>query len=1121
MLPVSMRCAAFSVVLISIVTPGSVLAEDRWHASVIRVAGKAPVEYVEDYASSKYGAGWDFTQGNDEAAWTIDGVQAKSLRNGKLNFVTLKNTSLYLGNKSGLPDGALYETINQKWNQESSPWVVRIKLAQSAKVSEWRIRAFYSHFGRKPQSILRKLTLKGEQSQIVVVPMGSSARIFSGISIDSMTPGNKVSIDWVRVERLSAKRYFRKVINLSSDPIAAGFALSSNARYSIYINGKKVDEHGGRMPFQRRINKYDGLEAYFSPGQNVIAIESEAYSGTSSPARPGDHFFLQGMLITKDGEVLNLQSDSSWKAAYHVDSARWNEVKYNDSSWKKAVNLGTVTSRKLDASKDDGAGGFMEPPYFGRIKVVQNDNPFPILKEGAQAFLPVKVVKANEISGSIRYQVKNAGSGAIVQEGERALEDIDSDYLSGTIAIDALQQGPYQLTLSYHANGKALDSRVLEVIVVGPIPQQTTEGAFYEDGMELQLIHSFSPAELFSNNQFIKDKKFEKSQKVIRNMQGLLPWNDPGIISLAGQQFVESGAYSGAWLSFKYSVQHLYKPHLVEIEYPFDRERNNVFVLAEGAQFRNLGKIGADAGVPRAIGGVYLDKSGIAQNRSEKFRMIFWPNRKQGTLTLVNAGRTRIDRAAIGKVNIYQIVSDLPAMKSGLLNNDKVMFGPFLERVDRTLPGIFYTGPLAEKFTANLKDGYFYGYYAAWYNTIENLIKYLKFSGQNTLFAGVYMYSGGWFPSRGFQGEASSGANYQGAGWDGGALALMARMFEENGLNLVLGVQFSASPGLLAQDDVTDVEVRAGAESLRFITRSGIQARGLGTFNFLKAPVKQEMLSLADEITARFSSYPSIKGVTWMRSPRFAPATNDPAAQDGGYVGYGDYTVSLFQQESGIQLPLMKGDNRYMERYNWLRENAWNTWLHWRADKVAALDAELAGRFLRKRKDWVTWRFTDYPSSRETLELWQEGTIGYADFFYREGIDPALYNGKSHLRLVPVVNWTGGRLYRDKLGKKDMGAMLDRYNTDSGLPDLFGPYGTFLRIGFMTERTLSTNDDWLWKRLRVVANTAPDTAEFARQSSSIFQNMKPQFVPLGWSDGGFIMGHEQEIRNLGNTLLLQ
>ena len=65
MLPVSMRCAAFSVVLISIVTPGSVLAEDRWHASVIRVAGKAPVEYVEDYASSKYGAGWDFTQGND------------------------------------------------------------------------------------------------------------------------------------------------------------------------------------------------------------------------------------------------------------------------------------------------------------------------------------------------------------------------------------------------------------------------------------------------------------------------------------------------------------------------------------------------------------------------------------------------------------------------------------------------------------------------------------------------------------------------------------------------------------------------------------------------------------------------------------------------------------------------------------------------------------------------------------------------------------------------------------------------------------------------------------------------------------------------------------------------
>jgi hypothetical protein len=493
--------------------------------------------------------------------------------------------------------------------------------------------------------------------------------------------------------------------------------------------------------------------------------------------------------------------------------------------------------------------------------------------------------------------------------------------------------------------------------------------------------------------------------------------------------------------------------------------------------------------------------------------MVFWPNSTDGTITVVNAGRSRQGRAAIGKVRIYEIEGGLPALEFDPLPGDRFI-GPYLERIDRTIPRIFYTGPLEAQFPYALLDGYFNGYYAAWYQTIANFIRYLRFTGQNTCFAGIYMYHAGWFPSQRFQGMNSDGADYHGEGWPAGVVELMARMFEANDLNLVLGIQFFGSPTLLRGDSVSDREVKQGKPSLRLVTANGIQARGYGTFNFLLPEVRREMIGLAREIADRYRSYPGIKGITWMRSPRFAPSNNDPQAKDGTQVGYGDQTMALFQKESGVSMPSFAGAHRFQQRYQWLKAHAWQAWLDWRADKVFQMDGEIAEIFSEARSDWKLWRLADPVSSEYALSAWQQGAISYLDTYRYEGLDPHKYDAEANPKLIPVINWTGDRLYRDKLGRVTYSELIRDFNWSGEHAKYFAKVGLFLRVGFMIERHLVSEQNWPWRRMRVVGNSAPAGEAFSREAKQLFEGFDPEIAVIGWNDGGYTMGHEQEIREI-------
>lgn len=207
----------------------------------------------------------------------------------------------------------------------------------------------------------------------------------------------------------------------------------------------------------------------------------------------------------------------------------------------------------------------------------------------------------------------------------------------------------------------------------------------------------------------------------------------PRVINTKKLKYLETGARRDDWFSF---IFHVIIAPPCDDPLSDDDERNMVFMVGEPTQYQRLPNVGPGGGLPRATPGVILWWKNIASGKMKEIQFIFWPNETTNTLTVVVADHK--ERGAASSLVIHEVTGDLPAYQ---IPHTKTMIGPFVERIDRTTPMVFYAGELQGKFPYGLTDGYFYGFYSAWYTTIENLIKYLRFSGQNTYFAGVYMYS--------------------------------------------------------------------------------------------------------------------------------------------------------------------------------------------------------------------------------------------------------------------------------------------------------------------------------------------------------------------------------------------
>jgi hypothetical protein len=138
---------------------------------------------------------------------------------------------------------------------------------------------------------------------------------------------------------------FRKSFTLDADKVdSAGIQVQGDTHVKIYVNGAEIGEQFARRNLSAPVNPkllavYD-IKPHLRQGENVIAIDAQAYGTLSAELEPGGPersggFHLYGEIRDASGRATPIASDESWKVS---DSKEPNCIQpgYDDSRWPTA-----------------------------------------------------------------------------------------------------------------------------------------------------------------------------------------------------------------------------------------------------------------------------------------------------------------------------------------------------------------------------------------------------------------------------------------------------------------------------------------------------------------------------------------------------------------------------------------------------------------------------------------------------------------------------------------------------------------------------------------------------------------------------------------------------------------
>ena len=125
------------------------------------------------------------------------------------------------------------------------------------------------------------------------------------------------------------KVYLRKSFTLPIDQKIESAKLIATADYKFtaYLNGHEI-LHGTDI---RKFTTTD-ISVYLQAGKNIVAIEAENDGFMANPAG----VLVHARIISDRQDTINIYSDDSWLSTDSIANASWNQIVFNDGSWKKA-----------------------------------------------------------------------------------------------------------------------------------------------------------------------------------------------------------------------------------------------------------------------------------------------------------------------------------------------------------------------------------------------------------------------------------------------------------------------------------------------------------------------------------------------------------------------------------------------------------------------------------------------------------------------------------------------------------------------------------------------------------------------------------------------------------------
>ena len=502
----------------------------------------------------------------------------------------------------------------------------------------------------------------------------------------------------------------------------------------------------------------------------------------------------------------------------------------------------------------------------------------------------------------------------------------------------------------------------------------------------------------------------------------------------SGETGREKGTHIASWFAYVLDLPTVQEPYLLEIEYPDDDSRTTAIVLVD--------RFGSpQPGQGYFSGGVYtLSEKILVQD------FYFTPRDSDTRLMFYNWNTG--ERAALSKIKIYKITDGFPALKYG---REGRMYGMYQEETMRFI----------WNFGAAALEG---DTWVNFFNSAERVGKLLNYAGINLWFPTIAVYQRMLWPGKKIQGY-SVGTDMPGPvtlkePYKKDIMRIMLLASEKYGLNFI-GDLFMPPTGLQRH-----LDKRLGGKGTLaddgwhkpWLTVSrkgevGLQSHQRPYYNAAYPGMQEWTGDVFRELIERYKDSPAFKGI----SIRFLSWCF------GGWQtfasinwGYEDYTIELFEQETGIRVPVDKNDpQRFEKRYDYLINNYYKQWVEWRCKKMYEYHSKLAGILTDVRPDMKLYLFFMSDAFAYDVTDKEIQTKGRLAILREAGIDPALYKENPSIVLIHSTGYPLKAGHMDNLVSKEMTGELAKHDKEersisalSFSTNHEGVYATYEELGY-------------------------------------------------------------------------
>lgn len=480
----------------------------RWNALAVlppELPDRAHAE-GDDYAAHVLGDAWDFDEGDMEGVTRVSDLNNVEVKDGRLAFRTGDKPYFYWGDHFDDP-GVPGLNIGQNWNlpmdkrtTRGKRWVVDIRLRQSLSESTWSVATRLLD-----KVVSKKAVVEGSGWQTVRFTfgvssprgLGGSGNRFRSLCVLPGGKDNHVAIDSVQVKLLDLDCFYRRPLPLDKPIRKATLCWLPVNRYTLFVNGTPVDRGIGGGG--RRVIKVVDVTPHLRQGSNVIACHDTLVSVDNIVFKqerfvePMHATVYEGCVLFADGTFTRFYSDGSGTFSWVAEKG-WTDVGYEDSHWLSAQVSRPLTETWLPGRGRAGNGPFVDPPYLGPIgltvphKKTPADTP-PIFYKNSGVRLDVTLPKKPGATRTLSWEVRDA-----LEDGAQST---DRGHLSPSSQTDTLityafdwqpgAAGVYDLILRAEQDGVPLDTRFVELAVVGAIPQKEVAWDHVEAATETAL----------------------------------------------------------------------------------------------------------------------------------------------------------------------------------------------------------------------------------------------------------------------------------------------------------------------------------------------------------------------------------------------------------------------------------------------------------------------------------------------------------------------------------------------------------------------------------------------------------------------------------------------------------